>query len=65
MTKWEYTTAQFITHGLGNESGAAGLELALNQLGAEGWELVSSTLYHNVEAEQDVVLLYFKRPLPA
>lgn len=63
--KWQYTTAQFITRGLGDESGGGDLEAALNQLGADGWELVSSTLYHNFEAEQDVILLVFKRPLPA
>ena len=62
MTKWQYTTAQFITRGLGDDSGAGDLEAALNQLGADGWELVSSTVYHNAEAEQDVILLVFKRP---
>ena len=63
--KWQYTTAQFITRGLGDDSGAGDLESALNQLGDEGWELVSSTVYHNVEAQQDVLLLVFKRPVPA
>ncbi len=61
MTKWQYTTAQFITHGLGNDSGASDLESALNQFGDDGWELVSSTVYHNTEAEKDVLLLVFKR----
>ena len=65
MTQWQYTTAQFITRGLGDESGAGSTEAAMNQLGSEGWELVSSTLYHNYEAEQDVLLLVFKRPLEA
>ena len=64
MTRWEYVTAQFITHGLGNESEASGMEAAMNQLGSEGWELASSTIYHNVEAEQDVLLLVFRRALP-
>lgn len=63
--KWQYATAQFITRGLGDESGAGDMEAALNQLGAEGWELVSSTLYHNMEAEQDVMLFIFKRPAQA
>ena len=35
----------------------------LNPLGADGWELVSSTLYHNIEAQQDVILLVFKKPV--
>ncbi len=63
MTRWQYTTSQFITHGLGSDSGAGDLEAVLNQLGADGWELVSSTIYHNTEAGQDVMLLVFKRPI--
>ena len=65
MTTWQYTTAQFITQGLGNDSGATDIEKAMNHLGAEGWELVSSTVYHNVEAGQDVLLLVFKKPAEA
>ena len=63
--KWQYTTVQFITRGLGDDSGANDLEAALNQLGGEGWELVSPTVYHNQEAQQDVLLLVFKRPVAA
>ncbi len=63
MTKWQYTTAQFITRGLGDESGAQEVEGALNQLGADGWELVSSSVYHNEEAGLDVLLMFFKRPV--
>lgn len=62
--QWQYTTVQFITRGLGDDTGAGDLEAALNQLGVEGWELVSSTVYHNVEAQQDVLLLFLKRPSP-
>ena len=61
--EWQYSTAQFITRGLGDDSGAADLEAALNRFGADGWELVSSTVYHNLEARQDVLLLVFKRPV--
>lgn len=63
MTKWQYTSAQFVTRGLGDESGAREVEGTLNRYGADGWELVSSTVYHNHEAEMDVLLLLFKRPV--
>ncbi len=63
MTKWQYITAQFITQGLGNDSGATHLETTMNELGHDGWELVSSQVYHNLEAGQDVLLLIFKRPV--
>ena len=65
MTKWQYTTAQFVTQGLGDDSGASDLEAAMTRLGGDGWELVSSTVYHNLEAQQDVLLLIFKRPAVA
>jgi hypothetical protein len=63
MTKWQYTTAQFITRGLADESTAQEVEGALNQLGEDGWELVSSNVYHNAEAGADVLLMLFKRPV--
>jgi hypothetical protein len=63
VAKWQYMTAQFITAGLANESVASDTERAMNECGAQGWELVSSNIYHNVEAAQDVLLLLFKRPL--
>lgn len=63
MTQWQYTTAQFVTRGLADESTAQEVEAALNQLGADGWELVSSNVYHNEEAGLDVLLMLFKRPV--
>lgn len=62
MTKWTYMTVQFITRGLGDDAKAADVEATLNQHGEQGWELVSSTLYHNKEVDEDVVLLVFKKP---
>lgn len=61
MTKWTYTTAQFISRGLHNDDKAADAEAIMNQLGAEGWELVSSLLYHNAEVGEDVIMLTFKK----
>ena len=62
MTKWTYMTAQSITRGIHNDDKAGEAEAMMNQLGADGWELVSSTLYHNTEVAEDVVLLLFKKP---
>jgi hypothetical protein len=59
---WQYTTLQFLTAGVGDDAGAADLEGALNEHGAAGWELVSTTVYHNAEAQQHVLLCVFKRP---
>jgi hypothetical protein len=63
MTKWMYTTAQFITRGLHNDDKAGETEAMMNQLGSDGWELVSSTLYHNSDVGEDVILLTFKKPV--
>lgn len=63
MTKWMYTTAQFITRGLHNDDKAGDAERIMNELGSDGWELVSTTLYHNSEVGEDVVYLTFKKPV--
>jgi hypothetical protein len=63
MTKWIYMTAQFITRGLHNDDKAGEAEAMMNQLGSDGWELVSSTLYHNHDVAEDVILLTFKKPV--
>jgi hypothetical protein len=64
MTRWEYTTS-VITHGfLGRkeeELDRGEFERALNELGAEGWELATVFLDANLHREKDGHVLVFKR----
>lgn len=64
MTRWQYATEQFLTAGLGDEAAAADLERVLDARGADGWELLGLTTYHNAEARADVLIATFKRPVP-
>jgi hypothetical protein len=68
--KWEYRTVSF-----GASSGywpfAAGgdvseneIESALNHLGEEGWELVSTLDTSDVRGQTRMVVCILKRPLP-
>lgn len=63
MTKWKYMTAQFVTTGLGDQATVEKVQENANALGLYGWELVSSNVYHNHEVGQDVLILFFKKPL--
>lgn len=63
MTTWKYMTAQFVTAGLGNQEQAAKLQDEITALGLYGWELVSSNVYHNHDIGQDVLLMFFKKPV--
>ena len=64
--KWEYQTLKLRATGLmGGKFDAAQLDRAMNDLGQQGWELV--TAFDTNEAygsTRDVVVL-FKRPAPA
>lgn len=64
--KWEYQTLMLRATGLmGGKFDAAQLDRAMNDLGQQGWELV--TAFDTNEAygsTRDVVVL-FKRPAPA
>lgn len=64
MTRWEYTTLQVVAGGFEDEDEAANYQSILNQYGAQGWELVSSTCYPGRVVEGTVMVLFFKRPLP-
>jgi len=64
MGQWQYTTS-VITHGfMGRQSDELNrkeLEKALNELGADGWELSTSFLDTNLHREKDGHVLVFKR----
>ncbi len=64
MVPFEYTTS-VITHGLmgrkEDELDREQLDQALNEFGAQGWELVKVLLHQNLHHEKDGHLLIFKR----
>lgn len=64
MTTWDYTTS-VITHGfLGRkeeELDRAEFGRAMNELGAEGWELATAFLDVALHSEKDGHVLVFKR----
>jgi Domain of unknown function (DUF4177) len=64
VTTWDYTTT-VITHGfLGRkeeELDRKELEAALNELGADGWELATAFLDVSLHHEKDGHVVVFKR----
>ena len=64
MATWEYTTT-VVTHGfMGRQSEELNrkeLEAALNELGADGWELATAFLDSALHGEKDGHVLVFKR----
>ena len=68
MASFEYTTT-VITHGLmgrhRDEIDPGALEQALNELGAEGWELVKVLTDQAIHGGKDGHLLIFKRAVGA
>jgi len=64
MSRWEYTTTA-LHHGLlgknRDEIDRAALEQRLNEMGAEGWELVKILTDQALHSEKDGHLLVFKR----
>lgn len=64
VMSWEYTTT-VIQHGLlgknRDEVDRAAVEQRLNELGAEGWELVKILTDQALHGEKDGHLLVFKR----
>jgi len=67
MPSFEYTTT-VLTHGLlgrkEEELDRAELEKNLNEMGAQGWELVKLLAHMNLHREKDGHVLLFKRALP-
>jgi len=62
MTKWKYMTAQFVTTGLGETAQVEKVQDNMTALGLYGWELVSTNVYHNSDIDQDVLIMFFKKP---
>jgi hypothetical protein len=62
--KWEYKTVKLAAKGLaGGKFDENQLDLHMNQLGSQGWELVAGFDTNlNYGATRDVVVI-FKRPL--
>jgi hypothetical protein len=64
VTTWDYTTT-VITHGFmgrkSDELDRPELETALNELGAQGFELATAFLDVNLHREKDGHVLVFKR----
>lgn len=61
--KWKYMTAQFVTTGLGDQKTVDGVQANMNAMGEYGWELVTTQLYHNTDIGQDVIMLFYKKPV--
>jgi len=62
MTRWEYRTVLFQPHWQVANLDATELDTQLNQLGNDGWELVSTTSTSiGAGLTRDLVLV-FKRP---
>jgi hypothetical protein len=65
--KWEYMTVLADASGgfLGGKFKAQPLTDRLNDLGTEGWELVSAFDTNMLHGQSRDVVLIFKRPLPS
>ena len=64
MTRWEYTTIQVVAAGFEDPGGNENYTAILNEYGEQGWELVASAGYAGRVVAGQVVVLFFKRPLP-
>ena len=63
MQNWEYKTIKMNTEGfLGGILDIAKLDTSLNQLGAEGWELVAAFDTNQSYGQTREAIAIFKRP---
>ncbi|HJZ58558.1 MAG TPA: hypothetical protein VKE74_26695 [Gemmataceae bacterium] len=63
MTRWKYMTQQFVTAGLEKEAVLQRIQGEMTLMGEYGWELVSTNVYHNADIGQEVLILFFKKPM--
>jgi hypothetical protein len=62
--KWEYRTVKLATSGfLGGKFDEKQLDAYMNQLGSQGWELVTGFDTNKSYGETRDVVVIFKRPL--
>ena len=62
--KWEYKTIKLATTGFtGGKLDETKLEQFMNELGSQGWELVSAFDTNQAQGETRDVVVIFKRPL--
>ena len=62
--QWEYKTIKLGTNGLfGGKVDEAKLDLFMNQLGAEGWELVTGFGSNETLGQTRHIVLTFKRTI--
>lgn len=65
MTAWEYRVLKVeIGRFTGPKVDVSTLEAALDTLGAEGWELVSTMDTNIAKGASDELVLFMKRPRP-
>jgi hypothetical protein len=70
MTKWEYRTVTFDASwgywpfAAGGDVAADEISAKLNQLGRQGWELVTAIDTNDVRGKTRVVVCILKRPVP-
>lgn len=66
MQQWEYKTLKILTHGLfGGQISEEDLEIQLNELGEEGWEVVSCVNTNQSGGTSLSVVVVMKRPKEA
>ena len=63
MIRWKYMTQQFVTDGLDNQVIVERRQGEMNLMGEYGWELVSTNIYHKPDIGQDVLILFYKKPV--
>lgn len=64
MQHWEYKTIKFKTKGFisGGNLDEEDLENQLNELGFQGWELVSAFDTNKIHGTSNYIVAIFKRP---
>jgi hypothetical protein len=61
---WEYTTVQLVARGFEEADQNDGYQQLLAEYGLNGWELVSAVSFPSGQIAGQIVVLFFKRPLP-